>query len=278
MDKIAIRFIPAILAVIVSLPANVGQAQERPSSSAPFGDEPSAHALYDKMIKTMRDARSLSYASDYLWEDGGREVGHAIYRIWLKKPNQFRLEASRFGSDGLSGVLVGDGDYLWIYWPNGKVRYLYEYSGEYAQQYEKYRFTSYMKERTPPARHSIAHQTGRLGAGMGMTILDPSTFHGYTDSLQAYVDGVRHLGTETVGGEECDVIEVSIMKHQRSWHLWLSRKDHLPRKLKQVLRVSSEQVVHEIWSDVVINGEIPADKFAWSPPADWREWMIPSES
>ncbi len=278
MNKVAIRFIPAILAVAVWLSTNVGRTQERPPSPALFGDEPSAHALYDKMVKTMRDANTLSYASDYRWEAGGRELTHATYRIWLKKPNQFRLEASRFGSNALRGVLVGDGDYLWIYWPNGKGRYPWEDSGEYARQYEKYQFTSYMKERTPPARHSIAHETNLLGAGMSMTILDPSTFHGYTDSLQAYVDGVRHLGTETVGGEECDIIEVSIMKHQRSWHLWLSRKDHLPRKLKQVLRVSSEQVVHEIWSDVVINGEIPADKFAWSPPADWREWKIPSES
>ena len=34
---------------------------------------------------------------------------------------------------------------------------------------------------------------GYLGV---MTIVDPSTFHGYTDSLQAYIDGVRSLGHE----------------------------------------------------------------------------------
>ena len=29
---------------------------------------------------------------------------------------------------------------------------------------------------------------------MSMPIIDPSTFHGYTDSLQAYLDGVKGLG------------------------------------------------------------------------------------
>ena len=106
--------------------------------------------------------------------------------------------------------------------------------------------TSYMTKRASQARHSIAHETGTLGAGMSMTILDLSTFHGYTDSLQPYLDGVCHSGTEAVGEEECDVIEVSFMKHQRSWYLWLSRKDHLPRKLKEVVRVSYDITTHEV--------------------------------
>jgi hypothetical protein len=78
-----------------------------------------------------------------------------------------------------------------------------------------------------------------------------------------------------VGDEPCDLIEVSFMKHQRSWYLWLSQKDHLPRKLKQVVRVSHDIVAYEEWSDVAINGEIPEDKFAWSPPEGWKEWKMP---
>lgn len=240
-----------------------------------FKDDPEARALYDKMIKTMREADSLYYESDYRWEARGRELGHATYRAWLKKPNQFRIEASRFGKAEVAGILVGDGENLWIYWPAGKVRYGWEYSGEFAEQYEKYRLTSYMKKRTPLAGHSIGHEVGRLGAGMSMTILDPSTFHGYTDSLQPYLDGVCHSGTEAVDGEQCDVIEVSIMKRQRSWYLWLSKKDHLPRKLKQVVRVTYDIVTHEVWSNIAINAEIPDDKFAWSSPADWRQWKMP---
>ena len=71
---------------------------------------------------------------------------------------------------------------------------------------------------------------------MSMPIIDPSTFHGYTDSLQPYLEYVKGLGEEKVGDEDCDKIELSIMKHQRSWYLWLSKNDHLPRKLKQIVR------------------------------------------
>jgi hypothetical protein len=108
-----------------------------------------------------------------------------------------------------------------------------------------------------------------------MPVLDPSTFHGYTDSLQAYLDGVKSLGTEKVGDEDCDKIEVSIMKHQRSWYLWLSKRDHLPRKLKQVVRVSYDIVMHEEWSSVTLNAEIPDTMFVWKPPEGWKEWRLP---
>jgi outer membrane lipoprotein-sorting protein len=228
------------------------------------------------MIKAMREATSLYYECDY--RVGVDDVGwqRATYRVWLKKPNHFRLEASRFGSDVVNGVVIGDGSHMWIYWPGGKPRREWEHSGAAAQEYETHRTTFYIKKRTPLGGHSIGHQTGKLGAGMGMTILDPSTFHGYTDSLQPYIDAVRRSGTESVGGEPCDVIEVSLMNHQRSWHLWLSRKDHLPRKLKEVVRLSEVAVVcHERWSDVAVNAEISDDKVAWSPPPGWREWKEP---
>ena len=132
-----------------------------------------------------------------------------------------------------------------------------------------------MKQRTPVGKHSIAHQTSLLGAGMSMTILDPSTFHGYTDSLQQYVDGVRRLGPEEVDDEPCDVIEVSIMKGQRSWQLWLSRRDRLPRRLKQVVRVTYDIVMEERWRKVTVNAEMTDEKFSWKPPAGWRQWRLP---
>lgn len=240
-----------------------------------FKGDPDGRALYNRMVKALREARSLSFDCDYRWEARGKEIGHATYRTWLKKPNHFRLEATRFGDEAVSGILVGDGDHLWVYWPNGKPQYMWEHSGEFAKEYQKHRMTFYMTKRASQGRHSIGHETGRLGAGMSMTILDLSTFHGYTDSLQRYVDGVCQSGTEVVGEEPCDVIEVSIMKHQRSWYLWLSKKDHLPRKLKQVVRVSYDIVTHEVWSNIVVNEEISDDKFAWRPPVGWKEWKMP---
>jgi len=244
-------------------------------SAKDFRDEPAVHKLYTQMVDTMRKAKTLSWVSDYRWEARGRTLAHATYRIWLKKPNYARMEATRVGESQPTGILVGDGDYFWTYWPNEKPRYGWEYKGKYAEEYEKYRHTFYMKERTPVGKHSIAHAAGQLGAGISMTILDPSIFHGYTDSLQPYLDGVRGLGVEQAGGETCDVIEVSFMKYQRSWKLWLARKDHLPRKLTQVVRVRYSINSEESWSEVTINTEIPNDRFAWSAPPDWKQWRRP---
>ena len=224
-----------------------------------FKDEPEAHALYEKMIETMRNAESLYYKGN---------CGNCIYTIWMKKPNYFRVETvNRQGAE--CGTLVGDGDHLWIYWPEG-------ISPAWNEGYEDYTGAEvYMKKTTPLGRHSIGHEVGWLRAGMGMTIIDPSTFHGYTDSLQPYLDGVRSWDAESIKGQECDVIEVSFMKRQRIWYIWLSKQDHLPRKIKQVVRVSRPLIGYERWSDVQINVEIPNEMFVWAPPAGWQQWTPP---
>jgi outer membrane lipoprotein-sorting protein len=263
---------------------HLASAQQEQPSNAIFEDDPMAHALYDKMVETMRKAESFSYESDYRWEAKGRELGHCKYTIFLKKPNYFRLEtvtcqkgivqksyALIHPKSKKGGILIGDGDYLWIYWPDGRPR---SYNEDW-DTYQKTRY-AYIKERTPIGKHSIGHKTSLLGAGMSMTIIDPSTFHGYTDSLQPYIDGVRSLDSEKVRDEECDMIEVSFMKHQRSWYLWLSKRDHLPRRLKQVVRASYDIIAHEVWSKVTINAEISTEKFIWKPPEDWKEWRPPS--
>jgi outer membrane lipoprotein-sorting protein len=251
--------------VVAKTEPNEVVAQAEPNEVTPqtasakdtFKDEPEAHALYDKMIETMRNAESLSYRGNC----SASGIGPA-YIIWMKKPNYFRVETVNMRGVEC-GTLVGDGDNLWIYWPEGNS------PANHADGHV------YMKKATPLARHSIGHEVGRLRAGLGMTIIDPSTFHGYTDSLQPYFDGAKSWYTETVGGNECDVIEVSFMKHQRIWYLWLSKEDHLPRKLKEVVRVSRPLVGYEYWSEVKINIEIPDEKFLWTPPAGWVQWAPP---
>lgn len=259
-------------------PATV--AKDSKTTVTTFKDEPAAHALYRDMIRALRKADSLSYVSHYTFEAKGKTIGDCTYRAWLKKPNYFRVEAeipaeqrkSLFSlSGGGRGILIGDGSMLWIYWPDGRS----QYGAEDAAVYKKTRMTSYMKKAAPPGGHSIGHETCYLGAGMSMPVIDPSTFFGYTDSLQAYLDGVKGLGTEKVDGEDCDKIEVSIMKHQRSWYLWLSKKDHLPRKLKQIVRVSYDIITNEEWSSVTINPDIPNTMFAWKPPEGWTQWRPP---
>jgi len=253
-------------------------AAEGATSAVEFKDDPAAHALYDKMVEALRGAKSLYYEADYRWEARGQDLGQSKYIAWLKKPNYFRIESFRKGEDKPRGIIVGDGETLWIYWLQGKPQYEWEREGPRGEEYQKYKDTSYMTHPAGPGMHSIGHEVGKLGTGMSMTILDPSTFHGYTDSLQEYIDGVRSLGIQTLSGEKFDVIEVSIMKGQRSWELWLSRKDHLPRRLKEIVRVSYDITAYERWSKVTLDKEISNEKFVWKPPEGWREWRMPDIS
>jgi outer membrane lipoprotein-sorting protein len=250
-------------------------------AATPFKDEPVAHALYKQMIDALRKAKTLSYVSRYEMGIEGKDDFKSVstYRAWLKKPNYFRVEGeSALGKlrrlvsgGGGSGILVGDGQTLWIYWPNGRFKREWEEEKDYA----KSRLTSYMTKPAPPGGHSIGHEVCRLETGMSMPVIDPSTFFGYTDSLQAYVDGVKGLGSEKVDGEDCDQVEVSIMKHQRSWFLWLSKRDHLPRKMKEIVRVSFNLIITEQWSSIFIDGDIPDKMFAWKPPKDWTQYKDP---
>jgi len=211
------KWIKAGLAVGVCFCFLGACSQQTNTVATAFQDEPAAHQLYKGMIEAMRKATTLSWTGDYRMEMLGRSHAVAVYRIWLKKPNYARVEMTLVGHTKPSGILVGDGDYSWICWPERKLRYGWERSGKYAEEYEAYQRKFFVKKRTPAGMHSIGHE---VFAHLGLiTVLEPSTFHEYTDSLQGYVDGIRSLGTETAGGEVCDGIVVSIMKHQRSWHL-----------------------------------------------------------
>jgi hypothetical protein len=66
------------------------------------------------------------------------------------------------------------------------------------------------------------------------------------------------------------------MGGQRIWRLWLSQRDHLPRKLRQVVHVKYDGIYEERWSEVKINDEIADELFVWKPPEDWKEWQLPA--
>ena len=150
-----------------------------------FADEPEAHALYDKMLDTIRNAETMYYESDYRWVHMGQEIGRAVYRIWMKKPNYVRIEAH--SPDGTEkGVLIGDGEYFWTYWPKGRPHF----AGTESEAHERTRLNSFMKKPAPHGRHSIAHDIEALTGGLTMTVLEPSIFHGYVDAFDKYLDGV----------------------------------------------------------------------------------------
>jgi len=240
------------------------------STAAGFPDDAATHALYEQMLAALRSAESLTFTSHYQSEAAGTFEKACTYRVWLKKPNYFRMETQATLGE-VSGVLIGDGNALWIYWPGGRPRWQ---SVPESEADEKTRFTSYMTKPAPQAKHSIWHEAIFLGGGMVFPIVDASTFHGHVDTLAPYVDGVRRLGAETIAGEECDQIEVSLAGGQRRWFLSLAQRDHLPRRLKEIVRVSTDHVTQEGWSSVIINGEIPDSLFAWTPPAGWTRFQL----
>ena len=246
---------------------------EDETSGIIFEDEPDARALYDKMIETMCKAESISYKSDYKFKAGSKLLASCTYTAWIKKPNYIRIEAVYTDADE-AGVLIGDGDYLWIYWPGE--RPAFSFKDQLDNNSEETRLNVYMKEATPTGKDSIRYKTSRLGAGMSVPVIDPSTFHGHghTISRKPQIDGIKRIGTEEVRDIECDVIEVSFDKGQEMWQLWLSKEDHLPRKLK---RVQGDILIDELWSDVAVNAEIPMEKFIWTPPQGWNQYHYPEE-
>jgi outer membrane lipoprotein-sorting protein len=238
-----------------------------------FAGEPEAHKLYDQMIAAMRKAQSLSYESRYETQGADKRKIACSYQVWLKKPNYFRMQIqSSSGEKG--GILIGDGTRLWIFWPNGRPEWA---NIKETQADQENRFTSYMTKPTPIGKHSILHEAVFLGSGMVFPILDASTFHGHVDSVDRHLDAVRHLGLEMVGGEECDKIEVGLAGFQRTRMLWIAKRDQLPRKLKEVVRLSYDHITHEEWMSVAIDSTIPDSLFEWTPPKNWVQWQLPTE-
>jgi peroxiredoxin/outer membrane lipoprotein-sorting protein len=222
----------------------------------------------------MQEANTLSYTSHFRVETGSepRKKVACKYRVRLKKPNYFRMETQAVSGEQ-GGILIGDGDMLWIHWPNGRPKW--ENVNE-SDADEKTRFTSYITKPAPLGRHSISHEAIFLGAGMVFPILEPSIFHGYVEPIvKENLDSMRCVGSETIDGEACDLLEISLADHQRSRWLWLSKRDHLPRKLKEIVRVSYDHVVLEEWSSVVLNKDIPKSVFTWKPPTTWNQWVLP---
>lgn len=259
----------AVVAAHLAPPVAGGAApRRRPAEPAVKGDV-SALAAYRDMHRAFREARSLTFESEYVWESEGREIGRSTYRMWLKKPNYARLE-SRSVDGARSGVLILDGRQMWIYWPDGRP---YIHASDSAANARNDR-NSYLRKDAERRTHSIARETSVLGTGMSMTILDPSIFLGASDLMDAQLESVRNAGSEAVAGEDCSVVEAVYANGQRTRVFWISKRDHLPRRLEETVRVKREIVVRERWRDVVVNGRVAKDVFSWKPPADWTEYRM----
>ncbi|MBD3180290.1 MAG: redoxin domain-containing protein [Candidatus Latescibacteria bacterium] len=236
-----------------------------------IGSDPEAARIYREMRETIRDAQTIYYESEYLWTSDTLELAHTNYELSMKKPNFARVEA-RGIENSSEGVLIGDGEHFWIYWPTGRPRF----PGTDSATYERTRNISYMKKPAPAGAHSIAHDVGLFGTNViSMTVLEPSIFHGYSDPMQPYLNGVEYVERDTVGGIECDVIEAVFMDHQRVKTFWVSREDHLPRRMLETVYANPISETREEWSNVQLNHPLPDDLFSWEPPEGWVEYRQP---
>jgi peroxiredoxin/outer membrane lipoprotein-sorting protein len=229
-----------------------------------FKDEPKAHKIYTQMIKAFQSARSVYYESRYWQGREGEKFSEAEYRVWLKKPNYARIEASR--RNAVTGTLVGDSENFWIYWGDRHMTF----EGD---DFAAYGNKTYMLKPSPSGRHSLAHMVDQLRAHIIMLVFEPSRFHGGKGSLDEHLDGVRSHGTDAVNGIMCDVIEVSFYGNQRSKYYWISRDDCLPRKMMEVVRVDVTYIAREVWTNVFVNVDIPDYLFNWTPPVGWEEYV-----
>ena len=161
-----------------------------------------------------------------------------------------------------------------VLWPTGRPMFQWEDWGDFARAYEENKFTSFKTKLTPLGKHSISHEMMNAG-GMFLTVFDPSTFHGHTDTLLEILDGVKYAGDEKVNGHDCVVIEVSFAQNQRSWRLAVSKADSIPRKLTAKHDSRGEMTIDEIWSSIAIGTPIPNSRFHWEPPAGWTELKEP---
>ncbi len=262
--------VAGLLSALAAFSAFGAAPSGRGSGVAVRGDA-AALAIYRGMHAAMREARSLSFESEYVRETGGKDIGRSLYRLSLAKPNYARLESK--SEDGTkTGVIVLDGRQMWIYWPDGRP-YIHESdSASNARGVG----SSYLRKDARKGDHSIARETSVLGTGMSMTILDPSIFHGSPDLMDALLESVRSGGSVNADGEVCDIVEASYLKGLRTRVFWIARRDRLPRMLEETVRGKRDIVVRERWRDVVVDGAISKDIFKWKPPPGWEEYRLQS--
>jgi peroxiredoxin len=133
-----------------------------------------------------------------------------------------------------------------------------------------------MRKAAAAGSHSIGSETNVLGTGMSAPILDPSIFHGLADPMEPFLDGVRSIGISTVDGETCDIVLSEYEQRRRSRAFWIARRDRLPRRLVETVRLDREIVKREHWRAVSVNAAVPDDLFSWRPPAGWDEYRLPT--
>jgi len=239
----------------------------------PVKDEPAARAIYNSMLDAMKKADTLSYTNAYSIDGFGPLHLKSVYKVYLKKPNYARIEETIDGK--LAGVIVLDGTTVWTWWPGGLPEWGPYFTGEGKAKYDPVRMTSYRKVASTKGEDSLSYSSLFLDRSMGMLIVDPSVFMGSQGLMERQLDGVKSLPAEKITGEDCDVLEATLMQGQMTWKLWVSKKTRLPIAQTETVNWQQKRVKEERWSDVAVGGKIDDSLFKWSPPQGWTEFKFP---
>lgn len=240
------------------------------SPTLPSKGDARARSIFQQLLDTVREAKSLSYDIDYQWRVDGKVLASADYRVRLKKPGFVRVEGRR--EEELTGILICDGKRFYLYWPNGRPFN----STDNPTDYEKTRFRRYMREDLSVDQVSISHRIPRLGTGGSMLIFQPAYFFGYQESLHPLITNFQYEGSEPLGDETCDVVKIEYMDGQRIRTYWISRNDHLPRQIDEIVKVKQTLTSEERWTNILLNADMDEMQFSWNPPNDWTEWKLPA--
>jgi peroxiredoxin len=265
----------AIFVLVLGNPRfeNSATAVEVEIASPNSSSRPVQAGAYKSMLQAISRCKTLSYSSHYRRFAGDQLQGECIYRVWLQKPNFFRVEVRAVGSRQVLAILIGDGDNAWLYWPNGRPQW--DFPGQDAQTAEKNWMKSYMKSPAIAGKFSIGHSLDYAGGGMSFPIINPSVLFGLTSSLDEFITSEESRGTAIVAGIKCQTFVVNIMDDQRQIEIWQAISDQLPRKLRQSVHVDTDYIFEESWSDVQVGENIDKEMFSWTPPSDWHRWQPP---
>ncbi len=265
-DKINI-WIAVAAAVVVEVWAlyvvSASAARWRPTMIVQ--NEPQAQALYEAMLDAVRGAQTLSYRS--ICSGPGSEP--SAYTVRLKKPSFVRVDLTNGMSTRVTTIL-SDGDRLRVFWSSDRPFLKVD---DFAR-YEQTQSNVYVDMACSPDIDALSEMT-RLGVAWSNLVWSPRLFFGGADEFEPYIDGIRLRGANEIHGQACDVIEVSYFKAQRIRHYWLSQEDHLPRRIKEIVRLADNHVTAEEWWRVEADSLIPNEQFAWSPPDGYRVWNPP---
>ncbi len=220
--------------------------------------------IFNKMYQTFESLNSIYYEMDLKDIFSGKFQKESHFKIWLKKPNFVKIE--HYSKDKLRTVLICDGEYIWIYWPNEKRPM---FPGETKEEYEKTALKSYKKLDAPQGRYSLFHIMAQNG--MGLVIFNPSIFFGLRLSFENYLNNVGFEGKEKVNGKDCYVIKAIYMDGQRERIYWVSTKDFIIRKAKEIIKTEKNNEIYENWSNIKINVDFDNNLFMWKPPEGWVE-------